>query len=75
LDIVAESLDGKYLLAGECKWTAKENSSRLLVELREKAAKLPFAQKYTIITKLFLKNPPVGTKENILLPGDIINYQ
>jgi AAA+ ATPase superfamily predicted ATPase len=67
LDVVAESLDKKQLLVGECKWTT--------AGLREKAGKLPFAKKYTIITKLFLKNPPAGTKENILLPDDIINYQ
>jgi AAA+ ATPase superfamily predicted ATPase len=75
LDVVAESLDKKKLLVGECKWTTKEDSDRLLAELKVKAGRLPFAKKYTIITKLFLKNPPVGTKENILLPDDIINYQ
>ncbi|MDR1160988.1 MAG: DUF234 domain-containing protein, partial [Tannerellaceae bacterium] len=75
LDVVAESLDKKYLLAGECKWTTKENSDRLLMELREKAEKLPFAKGHTIITKLFLKNLPVGTHENILLPDDVISYQ
>ncbi|MEA5128523.1 MAG: ATP-binding protein [Proteiniphilum sp.] len=75
LDVVAESVDKKYLLVGECKWTTKENSDRLLAELREKAEKLPFASKYTIITKLFLKNPPIGTHTDILLPDDIIKYQ
>ncbi len=75
LDVVAESLDKKYLLVGECKWTTKENSDRLLAELREKAKKLPFASQYTIITKLFLKNPPIGTQTDILLPEDVITYQ
>ena len=75
LDIVTESLDKKYLLVGECKWTTKENSNRLLTELREKAEKLPFAHTHTIITKLFLKNPPSGTHENVLLPDDVIKYQ
>lgn len=75
LDVVAESLDGKFLLVGECKWTAKENSDRLLAELKEKAKKLPFARKRTIVAKLFLKNPPVGTLENVLLPDDIMRYQ
>ena len=72
LDVVAESLDKKYLLVGECKWTTKENSDRLLTELREKAEKLPFAKDHTIITKLFLENPPNGTPENVLLPDDVI---
>lgn len=75
LDVVAESLDKKYLLAGECKWTAKENSDRLLASLREKAEKLPFAKNHTIIAKLFLKNPPNGTQTNVLLPEDVINHQ
>jgi len=75
LDVVSESLDKKYLLVGECKWTTKENSDRLLAELREKAEKLPFASKHTIITKLFLKNPPIGTHTDILLPDDVIKYQ
>ncbi|MCL2650941.1 MAG: ATP-binding protein [Candidatus Azobacteroides sp.] len=72
LDVVAESLDKKYLLVGECKWTACENSDRLLAELRKKAEKLPFAKNHIIITKLFLKNPPAGTMENVLLPEDVI---
>jgi hypothetical protein len=45
------------------------------MELREKAEKLPFAKNHTIITKLFLKNPPVGMQENVLFPDDVIRYQ
>ena len=75
IDVVAESLDKKYLLVGECKWTKKENSDRLLVELREKAEKLPFAKNHTIIPKLFLKNAPTGTQEGVFLPEDVIELQ
>jgi len=75
LDVVAESLDKKYLLAGECKWTAKENSDRLLAALKDKAEKLPFAKDHIIITKLFLKNLPDGSQTNVLLPADLIKYQ
>ena len=75
LDVVAESLDKKYLLVGECKWTIKESSDRLLTELKEKAEKLPFAKDHIIITKLFLKHPSVGTLENVLLPEDVLRYQ
>ena len=75
LDIVAESLDKKYLLVGECKWTTKENSDRLLAKLKEKTEKLPFTKDHTIITKLFLKHPPFGTQENVLLPDDVLEYQ
>ena len=75
LDVVAESLDKKYLLVGECKWTANENSDRLLAELKAKAEKLPFTKNHTIIPKLFLKNPPVGTMKNVLLPDDVVKLQ
>jgi len=73
LDVVAESLDKKFLLVGECKWTAKEDSDRLLAKLKEKANRLPFVKDRTIITKLFLKNPPAGTQSDVLLPDDLIN--
>ena len=71
-DVVAESFDKKYLLVGECKWTSGENSDRLLAELKTKAELLPFAKNHIIITKLFLKYPPVGAVDNVLLPEDII---
>jgi AAA+ ATPase superfamily predicted ATPase len=72
LDVVAESLDKKYLLVGECKWTAGENGDRLLAELTAKAGKLPFAKGHTIVPKLFPKNAPAGTMENVLLPEDVM---
>jgi len=75
LDVVAESLDKKYLLVGECKWTEREDSNRLLAALKEKAQKLPFAERYKIVTKLFLKNRSNGTMENVWLPDDVIKHQ
>jgi AAA+ ATPase superfamily predicted ATPase len=72
LDLVAESLDKKYLLVGECKWTATEKCDRLLYELKEKAGKLSFAKNKIIVPVLFLKNSPVGNVSNVLLPGDVI---
>ena len=32
-DVMAESLDKKYLLVGECKWTTQENGKQLTAEL------------------------------------------
>ena len=75
LDVVAESLDKKHLLIGECKWSDKENSNRLLAELKAKAEKLPFVKNHKITTKLFLKRAPADTMENVLLPEDVIKYQ
>lgn len=73
IDLVAESIDKKYLLVGECKWTNRENSDRLLTQLIDKAEKLPFAKNHIIIPKLFLKNQPVGSTGSVLLPADVIS--
>ncbi len=35
-DVMAESLDKKYLLVGECKWTTQENGKQLTTELLRK---------------------------------------
>lgn len=72
IDLIAESLDKKYLLVGECKWTAGENSDILLSELKAKAGKLPFAKKYIIVPKLFLKTKPIGDIKDVLLPANVI---
>lgn len=45
---MAESLDKKSLLVGECKWTTQENGKQLTAELLRKANLLPFAKNYTI---------------------------
>lgn len=37
--------------------------------------KRAFVKNHKIITKLFLKNVPVGTQENVLLPDDVIELQ
>lgn len=71
-DVVAESLDKKYLLVGECKWTTGENGKQLTAELLRKAALLPFAKKHIIVPMLFLKNMPIDDVGNVLLPGDIV---
>ena len=36
-DVMAESLDKKYLLVDECKWTTQENGKQLTGELLRKA--------------------------------------
>ena len=71
-DVVSESLDKKYLLVGECKWTTQENGKRLTAELLRKANLLPFAKSYTIIPVLFLKNAPIDDAGNALLPEDVV---
>ncbi len=71
-DLMAESLDKKYLLVGECKWTKQENGKLLTAELVRKAKLLPFAKNYTIVPVLFLKNTPIDDVRNVMLPRDVI---
>ena len=71
-DVMAESLDKKYLLVGECKWTTGENGKQLTAELLRKAYLLPFAKSYTIVPMLFLKNAPKDDAGNAMLPEDVI---
>ena len=71
-DVMAESMDKKCLLVGECKWTARENGRRLAAELLRKAALLPFTKDYTVVPVLFLKNEPTDNSANAMLPQDVI---
>ena len=71
-DVMAESLDKKYLLVGECKWTTLENAKLLTAELLRKVNLLPFVKKYTIVAILFLKNAPINDVGNTMLPDDVI---
>ena len=71
-DVMAESLDKKSLLVGECKWTTQENGKQLTAELLRKANLLPFTKNYTIVPVLFLKNAPKDDAENAMLPERVI---
>ena len=56
IDVVAEAVDGKTLLVGECKLSLTVREvARVLVSLRAKVAQLPFAAKYEkVLTCLFV---------------------
>ncbi len=57
LDVIAESMDKKCLLVGECKWTDKTfNPERLKEDLLLKASYLPFAKGKTVIPVIFSKH-------------------
>ena len=72
IDVMAESLDKKYLLVGECKWTNHENGKQLTAELLRKANLLPFAKNYNILPVLFLKNAPKDDVGNAMFPENIV---
>ncbi len=71
-DVMAESLDKRCLLVGECKWTTREDGERLTAELLRKANLLPFAKDYAIVPVLFLRNVPKNDVGNAMLPEDIV---
>ena len=71
-DVVAESIDKKHLLVGECKWTARENAAQLTAELLRKARLLPFAENHVLVPVLFLKNAPEDKGAHVLLPGEVM---
>lgn len=72
LDVVAESLDKKHILIGECKWTSGENGRLLTNELKNIAPYLPFVMDKKIEIVLFTKNTPNDDVGNTLLPQDVI---
>lgn len=72
IDVVAESFDKKKILIGECKWSEKENASRLFYELENKARMLPFVKDKEIVYVLFLKYQPDDICDNIVIPEKIL---
>ena len=74
IDVMAESLDKKYLLVGECKWTNQENGKQQTAELLRKANLLPFAKNYKILPVLFLKNAPKDDVGNVMLPENVVEF-
>jgi len=64
IDVVAESIDRKTLLVGECKLTQSAAEARhAFSQLEEKVRRLPFASAYEAVEcrLLVAKNPPTGT--------------
>lgn len=72
LDVVAESMDKKTILIGECKWTTSENARLLTEKLKKIAENLHFTQDKEVVIKLFLKNNPEEPQGNHLLAEDVI---
>lgn len=74
IDLIAESIDKKHLLVGECKWSDKPHMQQTLKELKTKASLLPFAKKHKIIPLLFLKTPPTDIpREQFVLSEDLLS--
>lgn len=75
LGVVAESIDKKHILIGECKWTDGEDARRLVNSLKEKIKNLSFVKEgQEIHLVLFLKQKP--THEDTVryfIPDDILS--
>ena len=72
IDVVAESLDKKHILIGECKWTAGENGRLLTNEIRKIADALPFTKNKIVDIVLFTKTLPKEDMGNSILPDMVI---
>lgn len=78
IDVISESLDKKYLLVGECKWTEPENAAYLFAKLKRKANLLPFAANHIVVPVLFLKSEPLDFAQldpevRIFFPSEVID--
>ena len=74
LDVVAESLDKKHILIGECKWTDSEDAASLLHKLRDIVPYLPFVRKnQEVHLFLFTKVRPEHHEfARVFLPEDVL---
>ena len=73
LDVVAESLDKKYILVGECKWSKVSAPEALLKTLEQKIKLFPLAKDKKVIPVLFLKEAPTkNTTTQIMYPADVL---
>lgn len=72
IDVVAESLDKKHILIGECKWTTGEDGRLLTNKLRKIAEALPFTKKKQVDIVLFTRTLPKNDVGNSILPAKII---
>ena len=72
LDVVAESIDRKSILIGECKWSVSENARLMTAKLSKIAEQLHFTKDKNVVIKLFLKNNVEEPQGNHFLAEDVI---
>ncbi|MFH0756171.1 MAG: ATP-binding protein [Bacteroidota bacterium] len=74
LDVVAESVDKKYLLIGECKWSKISDSAALIRRLEQKASVFPLAKDKRIILALYVKaTSETNVPSNVFFPPDVLD--
>jgi AAA+ ATPase superfamily predicted ATPase len=73
IDVIAESLDKRFLLVGECKWSVIEDVSKLVDDLIQKAGLLPFVKDKIIIPVVFVKETVnIIDNNSVFLPTDVM---
>ena len=77
IDVVSESIGGKYLLIGEAKWTENKDVTRVAENLIKKSANLPIINSRKILHVLFVKHKPAVPPPGILIfgPEDVLGGQ
>ncbi|MSQ01539.1 MAG: hypothetical protein EXR71_06555 [Myxococcales bacterium] len=65
-DVVAESLDGRSVLVGEAKWTARADVAGWRAELRARVASAPFVRGRRVAYALWVKEAFAG--DDIVTP-------
>lgn len=77
LDVVAESIDKRHLLIGECKWTDKEDAQLLKNRLDTILRHLPFKKRFQEVhVCLFLKKSPSNASGvRVFLPEDVMRAE
>ncbi|MDX9916604.1 MAG: ATP-binding protein [Gudongella sp.] len=63
LDVVVESVTGKELLVGECKWRNSFKANKVIEVLNERAN---YFNEYTIFKYLFTKNPVIVEEPDVV---------
>ena len=72
IDVVSESIDGKYLLVGEAKWEAKTKVSAIKKRLEKKAENFPLLKNRTVFTAVWCKQSGNHVEDEVFTPEDVL---
>lgn len=70
IDILAESLDGEFILAGEVKWSDSVKKNAVINKLKYSVANIPKLKNKKIIYALWLKNK-INADIAVITPEDV----
>ncbi len=74
IDIIAESLDNKFLLFGEAKWEEKTNIKATISKLKKSAANFPKQTDKNKIMAVWCKNNKIKNGEYLIIsPRDVLS--